>query len=558
VCSIAGRDWGWHGLAWIYIRVAAWPAALCTDDHQCAKTTSSNMVGSKYIGGGEARMSVQANAADLFACVHVTEFPAQALLRLHTNLQSEPVAVLEGRAPEEFVCAMNRHALRKGAALGMTRLDAEGIGELRLFARSTETEVAARVVLLECISRFSPRIQECSYRTACAFVLDISGMERLFGSPAELAKRLRSVLASSGFRAWIAVSMNYETARIKASACSGIAIIPEGKEAAGLAKLPVSLLRLGDERHETFATWGIRTLGELAALPKVELISRLGADAQSWHELAHGIHPHMFQPIEPDFALREYCDFETPVEEMDSLLFIGARMIDCLVARATDRALSLAWLTVHMRLAGGHTHQRVLRPAIPSNDRKFLLKLLQLEIAAHPPQAAVIALELTAEAGRSHTVQLGLFSPQTPEPSRLDVTLSRLRAIVGDDRVGSPVLEDTHRGGSFRMEGFGVRTSAFVQTADAPRTALRRVRPPMPLSVLQRAATPEEFRDAERRFTIVAAYGPWKSSGCWWSTDAWNREEWDILAESSDGSSIACILVYDRARNEWQLEAYYD
>ena len=107
-----------------------------------------------------------------------------------------------------------------------------------------------------------------------------------------------------------------------------------------------------------------------------------------------------------------------------------------------------------MELEGGRAHRLSIRPALPSMDRKFLLKLLQLEIAANPPPAAVVSLTLSAEAGQSSKVQLGLFAPQTPEPSRLDVTLARLKAIVGDDRVGSPVLEDTHRAGSFRMEGF--------------------------------------------------------------------------------------------------------
>ena len=100
-----------------------------------------------------------------------------------------------------------------------------------------------------------------------------------------------------------------------------------------------------------------------------------------------------------------------------------------------------------MKLEKSHSYHRVIRPAIPSNDRKFLLKLLQLEIAAHPPQAAVVSLTLTAEAGQSSKVQLGLFAPPAPEPSRLDVTLARLKAMVGSDRVGSPVLHDSHRPG---------------------------------------------------------------------------------------------------------------
>jgi protein ImuB len=317
-------------------------------------------------------------------------------------------------------------------------------------------------------------------------------------------------------------------------------------------------LHLPENPREIFALWGIRTLGELAGLPEVELITRLGADARTWRELARGAHAHMFQPIEPAFTLREFCEFEDPVEEIDSLLFMGARMIECLVARAADRALSLALVTARMRPEGGGSHECVLRPAVPSTDRKFLLKLLQLEIGAHPPQAAVVSLELTAEAGRCGTIQLGLFAPQVPEPSRLDVTLARLRAMVGDDRVGSPVLEDTHRPGAFRLEGFANATPDRQREPGVPRMALRRIRPPVPVRVTQCEARPAAFRDKENRYQVTAAYGPWRTNGCWWSTEPWDLEEWDILAERNNGSSVACLLVCDRARNEWRLEAFYD
>jgi protein ImuB len=496
----------------------------------------------------------------LYACAYAAEFPAQALLRLRSDLHGQPVAVIEGRPPQESVCAMNRHAQRQGITLGMTRLDTDEMPAVHLLERCPQTEAAARAVLLECAAQFSPRIEEVSHGTACAFVLDITGTGRLFGTPAQLAERLRKALATAGFRVSIAVSANFHAARMKAAAIRGIAVIPAGRDAEALAPLPLTALDLDEDPHLTFALWGIRTLGELAALPEVELITRLGQPARAWRALARGEHPHMFQPIEPEFTLREYCAFETPVEQMDSLLFMGARMIDCLVTRATDRALSLAWLTVRMQLDGQPVHERILRPAIPSSDRKFLLKLLQLEIAAHPPCAAVVALELIAEAGQSGTVQLGLFAPQTPEPSRLDVTLARLRAIVGDDRVGSPVLEDTHRPGSFHVETFAIATQAPAGESEPepPRMAMRRVRPPLPIRVVQHEQRPTAFRDAESRFEITAAYGPWKTNGCWWSAGAWDLEEWDVLAERSNGASVACLLVCDRASNEWRLEAFYD
>ncbi|MHB2006944.1 MAG: Y-family DNA polymerase [Acidobacteriaceae bacterium] len=495
---------------------------------------------------------------DLYACVHAAEFPAQALLRLRPDLQSQAVAVLEGRAPQEMVCAMNGHARRKGVTLGMTRLEAEGINGLRLLTRSAESEAAARAVFLECATQFSPRIEATSQGTVCAFVLDIAGTERLFGPPERMAERLRAALAAAGFRASIAVSANFHPARMKAVAVRGVTVIPEGEEANALAKLPIAALDLAEGHKETFALWGIRTLGELAALPEVELITRLGPKAREWLTLARGVAGHTFQPIEPEFSLKEFCEFETPVEQIDSLLFIGARMIDRLVRRATDRALALASLIAHMKLEGGRVHRREIRPAIPTTDRKFLLKLLQLEVAAHPPQAAVVSLTLSAEAGQSNKVQLGLFAPQTPEPSRLDVTLARLKAIVGEDRVGSAVLEDTHRAGSVRMERFVVDGKASAPRAERPRMALRRMRPALPIRVALSARKPTAFRNKESRYEITAAYGPWRTSGCWWSTHEWNTEEWDVLAAQSNGAQVACLLVCDCNTDQWRVEAFYD
>lgn len=493
----------------------------------------------------------------LYACIHVAEFPAQALLRLRPDLQGQPVAVLEGRAPHEFICSLNAAARRLGVACGMTRLDGEGVPTLRLLARSPETEVAARAVLLECAARFSPRIEEAGQGTACAVVLDIAGTERLFGPPEHVAERLRSSLAAIGLRASVAVSVNYETARIKAAASRGISVIPAEAEAAALAKLPLTYLNLPEDAQETFAIWGIRMLGELAALPEVELIARMGQQARVWRQAAWGELPHMFQPIEPEFTLCEFCAFDDPIEQIDSLLFIGSRMIQSLVNRAAERALALALIHVRMKLENGQMHERILRPALPSADSRFLLKLLQLEIGAHPPNAAVIALELHAEAGHCSTVQMGLFTPQTPEPSRLDVTLARIRAIVGEDRVGSPVLEDSHRPGAFHMEPLTLNPSPQTHEPDAPRMALRRMRPPVPVNVSLHAQKPSAFRDGISSFEITAAYGPWRSNGCWWSTDKWNIEEWDVLAARRDGPPIACLLVRDQ-HNEWQLEAIYD
>jgi len=497
----------------------------------------------------------------LYACVHAAEFPAQALLRLHPELRSRPVVILEGEPPQQTVCSVNRSARIAGAVCGMTKLEAETIPQMRLAQRSRAGEAAARAVLLECAAGFSPRIEDASVAirpdTACVCVLDISGTSRLFGPPETLAGRLRTSLAATGFRVSIAVSANFHTARMKASARHGIHIIAAGEEASSLAALPVSSLSLDDDDAETFAVWGIRTLGELAALPEMELVARMGQRALEYRALARGALGHTFQPIEPEFALEEYCDLETPVDQADSLLFVAAHMIDCLVVRSSTRALALASLTLRMTLEGGQMHERVIRPALATSDRKFLLKLVQLDLAAHPPRAAVVSLAIAAQAGHTSKVQLGLFAPQTPEPSRLDITIARLKAIAGEDRVGSPVLEDSHRPAAFRVESFAAHAESSAAMAERPRLSLRRMRPPLPVRVALRDLRPVSFRDCERTFEVEAAYGPWKTSGCWWREDGWETEEWDVLAQAG-GASLAYLLVRDCSRNQWRLEALYD
>jgi protein ImuB len=350
---------------------------------------------------------------ELYACLYAREFPLQALLRLRPDLQGTPVAVLDGQPPLQMVCSFSRTALLKGAVHGLTRVEAEHIQGLQLLPRFPECEVAARTVFLECAATFSPCIEEIPRDTQCAVVLDIAGTERLFGPPAALAQRMRDGLAASGFRASVAVSVNFHAALLIASASRGIAIIEPGQEAAALAHLSLDTLELSQKEAETFELWGIRSLGALAQLPEVKLISRLGQGRKRWREIASGILPHLFRPAEPKFSLEEFYEFESALEQVDSVLFIAARMIDNLVARAVGRALSLALLTLSMRLEGGRSHQLTLRPALPTIDRKFLLKLLQIELASHPPPAAIVAFTIAAEAGHASTVQLGLFFAST-------------------------------------------------------------------------------------------------------------------------------------------------
>jgi protein ImuB len=499
---------------------------------------------------------------ELYACLLVREFPMQALLRLRPELRERACVVMEGDPPMQEVCSLNRMSQRLGVAHGMTQVEVDTFPAAMSLTRSLKEELMARGALLECAGCFSPRVEDFSDDRGFLCVIDIAGTRGLLGPPEMLARSLLRRVSALSMEACVAVSGNLHTAVAAAKSLSEhspLQVVPAGEEAVALASLPLAVLDFDAKQSETLSLWGIRTLGMLAELPEKELIARLGQAGKRLWQLARGEAPHFFQPVAPAFALQERMDLDSPVEVLDALLFVLKLLLEQLIHRASARVLALASVTVSLTLEGGATHSRTVRPALPSNDRQLWIKLLHLDLEAHPPQAAILAVALQAEPGSPSKVQLGLFAPQLPEPSRLDVTLARICAIVGEDNVGRAVLKDTHAADGFCIEPF---TVTVAQTSQVPakslRPALRRLRSPEAAFVTVKNERPMAFNFRSQRYTIARAYGPWHSSGEWWSATLWGGEEWDLIAHARDGAMLCCCIVRDLLRDEWRLTGLYD
>jgi protein ImuB len=221
-----------------------------------------------------------------------------------------------------------------------------------------------------------------------------------------------------------------------------VSIIPQGGESSALSPLPLRVLDLSEEHAQTFALWGVRTFGMLAALPEKELISRLGQEGKRLRQLALGQRSHLFRPLESALSLEERMELDTPEEQLEALLFAVNLMLGQLIIRATSRALALASVHLALSLEDKSSHLRTVRPDLPTNDRPLWLKLLQLDLEAHPPQAPILSLTLTGEPGSTSKIQLGLFSPQLAEPGRLtraqlrtrnDATAIESFAVIADN-----------------------------------------------------------------------------------------------------------------------------
>jgi protein ImuB len=519
--------------------------------------------------------------SDLYACLYAKELPLQALMRLRPEMRGKPCAVLAGEPPMQQVCSLNASARTLGITHGMTRVELDTFPAIAVLLRSLAEEETARAVLLECTGAFSPRVEDQSTAAGFLCVIDIAGTEKLLGNPHALGKKLLQRIKSLGIKASIAISSNFHAAISIARgmvSVNQVSVIPSGEESSALAPLPLAVLDLSEAHAETFALWGIHTLGMLAELPEKALIARIGQEGKRLRQLARGELPHLFRPIEPPFSLIERIDLDTPVELLDSLLFVIAMMLDQLILRATARIFALASVTVTLALEGGTQYQRTVRPALPTNFKQLWIKLIHLDLEAHPPQAAILSLTLSAEHGVPSKVQLGLFSPQLPEAMRLDVTLARIRAIVGEDHVGHAQLKDTHRQDGFSVEAFTIsltqsrsskpqsQTIAKQPREALQRTSTRHIRPAEHVPVALRGKQPETFCFRGTWYRVEHAYGPWRASGDWWNPTLWCHDQWDLVAraDKADGGSdiLCCCLVHDLSQssfgNPWTLVALYD
>jgi protein ImuB len=495
----------------------------------------------------------------MYAVLHPPNFSAQAAAHTRPELRKRPFVLLDGEPLEETVFAANKAARVVGAEVGMTRLQAESFSGVVCLPRIPGDESYAHTILHSIACLFSPRIESIEAYPG-TYALDINGMNSLFGDAAQLATKLRQRIMAAGFLANIAVAQNLHAAACLAAGKPGVSVVPSGYEASALRDLPLHVLNLEPQHAATFQSWGIRTCGELAALTETDLIARIGQAGKRLHALARGAWPHLMFPIEPSFeaGLVERMELDFPVEMLEPLLFLLARMMDALLERVKSKARAIASLRVVLHLDGGKQHERVVRPALPLQDMPALLKLLQLDLETHPPDAAILGLELYAQSAAPYRAQHGLFLPQAPEPGRVEVLLARLRKLLGDERVGSPELTDDHRPNAFRVVPFTPPPPAKCERPSlSVPTALRVCRPPQAVGVVLIGKAPSGVLWNGRKYAVRESAGPWRVSGQWWSEANWCREEWDVRLAAETAERV-CRIAFDPRSRCWYLQGTYD
>ncbi len=436
---------------------------------------------------------------------------------------------------------------------------------------------AARPALLPVALAHSPRVEDAG---AGRVYLDASGLEGLFGDEPRLAARLRDAAAAAGVEIRVGIAASRIAALAAARRGPAVTIVEPDGDAAYLAPAPLSLLDLPEETATRLSRWGLRTLGDLAALPTAGLFERLGADGVRFQRLARGEDPRPLVSWRPVPLFEESTSFEWGLETLDpvgeGLRELAARVC----ARLGAAGLAADGFEWTCRLGDGRVHEGALTPATPITDGDSVGALLRLALEARPPRGVVLALTFRARPVRVTPAQESLTDRSRPAPRRLTATLNRLVALVGADAIGAPALLDTHRPdavalaayqahaspsssplrgahrqpsplrGEGRVRGEKVRGEKVREAA--PTLALRRLRPPAPASVTLASGRPVAVRSGRLAGRIVAGVGPWRVSGEWWGPRPWMQDEWDV--ELADGT--LCRLAHDGSA--WRLEGIYD
>ena len=389
---------------------------------------------------------------------------------------------------------------------------------------------------------FAPAFEQTAADT---IVFDIDGLARLFGSPRQIAQ---AIACRAGRDVNVAIADTVDAAILGARNCPGMSVAPD------LSQLPASRLPMSGEMFEVLESWGIYTLGDLAQLPENGIAERFGSQGVYLQRLARGAAGRPLKIDQPEIAYEDRIELDHPVSLLEPLLFLIARMLNEQCEKLQSHAMATNEILLTLELEDKTAHQRTLRLPVAMRQSKQLLKLLQMDLEAHPPQAPTVALSLVLKPVPPRTIQHGIFLPATPAPDRLELTLARIRGLVGEENAGTPELLDTHHPHPFLLSRkFPIVTPAAYHPPPTTHQAFRYFRPPLVARIELQQARPTRIAASGIAGKIAVAAGPWRTSGNWWTSAPWNRDEWDIALLNG-----TLFRIYREPAAGWFIEGTYD
>jgi protein ImuB len=424
--------------------------------------------------------------------------------------------------------------------------------------------------------------------TAHAVIFEASGLHRVLGTPHAMAASVGRLGADHGLTLRVAVAETMVTAWLVAHNRSGTTVVGPGETRTAISRLGLDTLHTLPASHLTMpasrgasvppvgdaaraamtdllavlARWGLRTLGDLARLPRADVLARLGPLGMRLHQAACGEDTTAFVPIAEPPRFVERLELEWPIEGLEPLAFVLSRLLDGLSVALERADRGAVTLTTRLRLVTRRTHERVLHLPGPLRDARVLRTLIVLDLESHPPDAAIDIVEIDAGVTPGRILQGSLLTHARPTVEVLSTLLARLRALMGETRVGAPVVSETHDARAIAMQAFSgnpVGLDAIDPRRQETGPGVRRFRRPLAARVTTDRGTPVRVDPSSGHVPggrIVMSAGPWRTSGDWWThgRTGWDRDEWDI--ELATG--VIYRIARDRRTGSWEIEGEVD
>lgn len=367
-----------------------------------------------------------------------------------------------------------------------------------------------------------------------------------------------------------------------------IRVVPPGGSRAFLAPLPLELLPVSGELGETLRALGFRRIGEVAARSREELEARFGPAGLRLHRWATGEEERVLFPPSPEDASEARLELEDPVRTTEPLLFVLRRLLARLCADLAEGGWCAVRLLLRMTLEGGEEREMTVSPARPTRREGLLFDLCRavLEGAggggdrlSAPVAAVALRVPERAPAG---VRQEDLFASGFRDPVAAASTLSRLRERLGEGAVVRPVPRrarrpedrsawtpvtaepgespgDGVRSGTRdpRDGGTGPGSGGPSSDPGAVPGVLRLLPEPRRVGVREEEGRPAEVWDGGAGREVVAAEGPERLSGGWWTEAPYRREYFRVCTSAGE---LLWLFREVRAKGEsrWMLHGWWD
>lgn len=335
------------------------------------------------------------------AIVHVDmdAFFASVEIRENRELAGRPIAV-GGVGPRGVIATASYEARAFGVRSAMATARALALcPQLVVLPGRHAYYKEVSDAIMAVLDSFSPIREAVSLDEA---YLDVTGAQRLFGSPREVAFAIRqAVWDNVRLTCSVGAGVSKSVAKIASGfeKPHGITVVEPSETAAFLAPLPISAIGgVGPVAQKKFAQFGISKVGELAELPLATVRRVVGSGAPALLALAQGHDSRPVGAAPKDRSVGKERTFDVDIADHGRLRAIALSMADSVAHRLRSHGLAARSVAVKMRAPDSRTVTRTLSFDTPcAESDRFAKRALQAFERAYLEVPRVRLLGVRAE-----------------------------------------------------------------------------------------------------------------------------------------------------------------